>query len=251
MLEYKHTELILRKEEIMRHNCLLGITLNQIKVFISVVEYKSFTKTAKMLNMTQATVSRSIQNLEEKTKLVLFSRQSKGVILTKAGVSLYESLCKVMDDIQYGYENALNVQNQNFGNLNVGDIGELHTRDVLIPAIISFEEKYTNATLNYQQESMVELLDGLNNRKYDLVFASLMQVNDFINAGMKWKLIKPFKLCIAVNEKNPLSNKSSLEIKDISDETIIIIPKEIMPSYYSCVEKICMESGFFWTIHML
>lgn len=54
-----------------------NFNLKQLRVFIEVVEMKSFTKAAKKLYLSQSTVSNHIQTLEDELGVVLFRREAK------------------------------------------------------------------------------------------------------------------------------------------------------------------------------
>lgn len=61
------------------------MTLEQLRVFISVAESQHVTKAAKALNMTQSAASAAISTLEERYKVRLFDRVGRGVVLTQEG----------------------------------------------------------------------------------------------------------------------------------------------------------------------
>lgn len=61
------------------------MTLEQLRVFITVAENQHVTKAAKELNLTQSAASAAIASLEERYKARLFDRVGRGVVLTHAG----------------------------------------------------------------------------------------------------------------------------------------------------------------------
>lgn len=75
---------------------LSGITFGQIEIFLTAAKYENFTKTAEVLYMTQASVSRNILSMENALGLVLFIRYRHRVSLTNAGKSLAEELQQIM-----------------------------------------------------------------------------------------------------------------------------------------------------------
>lgn len=62
----------------------------QLESFVAISKYKSFSKAAKSLYITQPTISSHIQNLEKELGTVLLNRFSKKVTLTTAGEILYK-----------------------------------------------------------------------------------------------------------------------------------------------------------------
>ncbi len=65
---------------------------NDIFIFIAIVETGSLISAAKRLNMSQATVSRRLQALEEELGIKLIMRSTRNFELTEAGKTLYEGV---------------------------------------------------------------------------------------------------------------------------------------------------------------
>lgn len=66
------------------------MNLKQLEAFVCVAEVKSFSKAARKLYLTQPTISAHIQALEKELKNRLLVRTTKDVLLSPAGVLLYE-----------------------------------------------------------------------------------------------------------------------------------------------------------------
>ena len=62
---------------------------HKLKVFCTVAETKSFSKTSQIIHLTQPAVSLQIQALEELYETKLFDRSSSSINLTSAGEVLY------------------------------------------------------------------------------------------------------------------------------------------------------------------
>ena len=65
------------------------MNLKQLEAFVRVAETKSFSTAAKMLFLTQPTVSAHISSLERELNTCLLVRNTKGVALSEAGKELY------------------------------------------------------------------------------------------------------------------------------------------------------------------
>ncbi len=74
----------------MKHVDLLNIKLNHIHIFLTTVEYRSFTIAAEKLHLTQPYVSKIISNMEEELGLYLIIRRTRKFQVTPAGRRLYE-----------------------------------------------------------------------------------------------------------------------------------------------------------------
>lgn len=65
-----------------------GLTLDQVQVFLSVVETGSFSAAARVLNRTQSAVTYAVQRLEEQCGMALFDREGYRPELNEAGRAL-------------------------------------------------------------------------------------------------------------------------------------------------------------------
>lgn len=68
----------------------MGMEDHKLKVFCTVAETRSFSKTSEIIHLTQPAVSLQIQALEELYETKLFDRSSSKVTLTPAGETLYK-----------------------------------------------------------------------------------------------------------------------------------------------------------------
>ena len=66
------------------------IDLNEIQVFIKVIEAGSFVGAGRLLNMPSSTISRKVQNLEDSLEVRLLNRSTRKLSLTDQGRQYYE-----------------------------------------------------------------------------------------------------------------------------------------------------------------
>lgn len=72
------------------------ITLRQFRYFLAVSETASVAAAARMINIAQSAVTKSIQELEDALGVALFERTSKGMVLTQDGHRFQASARKVI-----------------------------------------------------------------------------------------------------------------------------------------------------------
>ena len=70
----------------------------EIRQFIAVVESKSINSASQRLNVSQPSVSKTLQNLEYELGVQLFERSIRGVNLTPEGEILYERALKLLEE---------------------------------------------------------------------------------------------------------------------------------------------------------
>ena len=70
--------------------------MKQLQSFTAVVKYRSFTKAAERLYLSQPTISTHIRNLEEELGTCLIIRTKRSVDVTPRGQELYECACTIL-----------------------------------------------------------------------------------------------------------------------------------------------------------
>ena len=68
----------------------LNFDWNRAKAFLVTAEKGSYSAAAKALNLTQSTLGRQVQALEEELGVVLFERVGRGIQITPIGLDLFE-----------------------------------------------------------------------------------------------------------------------------------------------------------------
>ena len=71
--------------------------LKQLQSFCAVVKYRSFTKAAEKLYLSQPTISTHVRQLEEEFQTTLIIRTTKSVEVTPRGQELYECACNIVN----------------------------------------------------------------------------------------------------------------------------------------------------------
>ncbi len=94
--------------------------LNNYKVFYNVARYKSLSKAAEKLFISQPAISKSLSKLEEGLDTKLFERTSKGVVLTPEGEVLYKHIETAFESIIKGEDEIKKINELGIGQLRIG-----------------------------------------------------------------------------------------------------------------------------------
>lgn len=74
--------------------------LNEVAVFVKVVEQGSFVRAAEALGLPPATVSRRVASLEKRLGVRLLQRTTRKMTLTSAGVQYFERCARILAELQ-------------------------------------------------------------------------------------------------------------------------------------------------------
>ena len=105
------------------------MNLDNLKSFYYTAKFSSFTKAALYLDITQPSVTRQVQDLQEKTGFALINKTGKSFILTDAGNMLY-SMAEAIFEIESRIEE------------NIGDYKRQKSGNIVINTINSFSSYY-------------------------------------------------------------------------------------------------------------
>ncbi|MBS0348834.1 MAG: LysR family transcriptional regulator [Proteobacteria bacterium] len=129
-----------------------------MKVFMGVVEANSFTRAADNLGLPRATVTNTIQGLENHLKTRLLNRTTRSVSLTADGAAYYERCGRILAELEETEAAFRDAARRPQGRLRVDVAGPIG-RQILIPNLGEFHERYPD----------VELVIGMGDRPVDLV----------------------------------------------------------------------------------
>lgn len=90
-----------------------------IRIFLAVAELKSFTAAAIRLGVTPAAASKAVKTLESQHGVILFTRNTRKVVLTEAGSALYPRLLAGTGQIDEAFTALTSYRDRPAGNLRL------------------------------------------------------------------------------------------------------------------------------------
>ncbi|MFJ8066353.1 LysR family transcriptional regulator [Psychrobacillus sp. NPDC096426] len=172
--------------------------LDLYRVFCKVAIFKSFSKAAKDLYMTQPAVSQSIMQLERELDIRLFNRTPRGVSLTNEGILLFEYVSSAMNLIDVGEEKLFEFKHLTAGELKIG-VGDTISRYYLLPYLEAFHMKYPNIKFKIENGTTLELCSILKSGGIDIAICNFpledptleqipcIDIHDIFVCGEKYK----------------------------------------------------------------
>lgn len=93
--------------------------LNEMAIFVRVVESGSFTGAAKALGLPKSTVSRKITQLEERLGVRLIQRTTRSLSLTDTGTAYHAHCARILSEIEEANTAVTQMQNTPTGTLRI------------------------------------------------------------------------------------------------------------------------------------
>lgn len=147
--------------------------LDDLLLFIAVVENKSFLKTAVQFSTTQPTISRKIKLLAKELGNQLFISEGKYQVPTEFGAMLYSIIKEKMEyleELKRAVDELILNNNREVGHLNIL-LPVIISEEFITPLIPEFNLKYPN--INLFIEYAQKIVD-FEEDSYDLAIASYM-----------------------------------------------------------------------------
>jgi DNA-binding transcriptional LysR family regulator len=123
--------------------------LHQIEIFCALMKFRSFSKAAETLYLTQPTVSGHIRNLEDELGVKLLDRIGKRVVPTEAGDVLFRSGQELLALRDRAREEIKEISGGIAGVLKIG-ASTIPGAYILPSFIAAFKKKYSGASIHLE-----------------------------------------------------------------------------------------------------
>ena len=123
-----------------------GTQFSELSVFVAVAEEASFTKAAKRLGLSNATLSQAVRALEERLGTRLLNRTTRSVALTDAGERLLTQLRPLLDGFDAAIESVNAFRDRPIGHLRL-TMSPPIAKFILGPVLARFLKQYPEITM--------------------------------------------------------------------------------------------------------
>ena len=141
--------------------------LSSYRIFYTVANSGNISKAAKELYISQPAISKSIQKLEESVGCKLFSRSSRGVVLTEEGRLLYSHVSEAFETLTLGEEKLRRSIELGVGHLKIG-VSTTLCKYLLLPYLKEFIREKPHISISISCQSTNETLKLLEDNKIDI-----------------------------------------------------------------------------------
>ena len=141
--------------------------LSSYRIFYTVANTGNISKAAKELYISQPAISKSIQKLEESVGCKLFSRSSRGVVLTDEGKLLYEHVSEAFEALTLGEEKLKRSIELGVGHLKIG-VSSTLCKYLLLPYLKEFIRQNPHISISISCQSTNDTLKLLEDNKIDI-----------------------------------------------------------------------------------
>jgi DNA-binding transcriptional LysR family regulator len=194
------------------------LNFRQIDAFRSVMVSGSVVGAAKLLNVTQPGVSRTIATLEMRLGYELFVRRGRRLLPTAEAEALYREVEQVYASLDRISNVALDIRHQRAGALRVATLPAL--AQGLVPrAIARFLSTRPEVTLFVQSLPSRLIAEQVSTRQFDVGVVEMP-------LSRPATVIEPLpsgRVVAVMSAAHPLANRGRISIKDLDGERMVML----------------------------
>lgn len=197
------------------------MNLYHIRYFVTLAHVKHYTNAAKMLCITQPSLSHAIAQLEEELGVQLFEKNGRNTTLTKVGEEFLVYAQRTLETLDTGVELAKSVA-RGEGVIRLGFVRPLGVE--WIPQLVaSFlnDNPDSNIRFTFNTDITANLIIGMKEHRYDVLFCSRPQNEQFNIVPVKHQ-----ELVLIVPKDHPLSDRTQIALSDTKDYPYIFFNED-------------------------
>jgi DNA-binding transcriptional LysR family regulator len=151
--------------------------LSRLWAFYNVAKYKSFSRAAEALFLTQPLISIKVKQLENTYKIKLIERSRRKNELTHAGEILFSYAEKIFNTVKEADNHMEDIKGIKFGNLKISAGLTLGTY-YLPPLLAAFRKKYPDIEIQMKVKNKQEVMEDILTFRDDIGFIGYMEPNE-------------------------------------------------------------------------
>ena len=192
------------------------MNINQLKYFIAVSEYRSFSKAAEQYFLTQTAVTQQVQKLEETVGVQLIDRKTRPISVTPMGNVFLKEARAIVNRMDMAVLRPREASTGITGTLRIGYTkGYEHSN--LTVKLRQFHHEYPNVLITCSRCDTDALASGLIDGQFDVIF-TWDSTNICKDEAVEYQLQERVRLVVAMYGSHPLAQRTGLTRADLRDE---------------------------------
>ncbi|MGB3343548.1 MAG: LysR substrate-binding domain-containing protein [Aequorivita sp.] len=215
------------------------MTIQQIRYFLVLAEELHFWRTSEKVHISQSSLSRQIQALEEELGFMLLERDKRNVKLTEAGLFLREKWGYLLDDLDRAHTQAKKISMGSAGLISIGYPGSISSS--FLPELL----KTFTAEMPEMKIELVEPTDATNEKllldyHIDIAFSR----DSVQHPALSSQKLYSEPVCLVVAENHWLNEDSYQDFKSLENESFILSGLHHTTFFASLLRRIFSTYGF-------
>ena len=198
------------------------MNLDHLRYFVRLAQVGHYTRASEQLNISQPSLSHAVRQLEEELGVPLFERQGRNTQLTQFGAEFLDCAARTLATLDEGVT-SLRRKARGEGLIRLGFLRVLGTE--YVPRLAArFLAAHPDRQIQFTFHSgrTQELLEGLANRRYDLVFCS----RPAPELGLTAVPGRAQELVLIVPPGHPLAGRSGVSLAEAAPYPMVCFSRD-------------------------
>lgn len=191
--------------------------LRQLEIFVKVAEFKSFSKAAEALFLTQPTVSEHIRTLEQELGVRLLDRLGRGAEVTRAGQLLFTHATRILQLQREARQAMDQFQGKLAGELAVG-ASTIPGEYVLPPLLGRFRDKFPDISVTLLIADSRQVVDWVAEGKVELGVVG----GRLGHRSVDFRELMPDEMVLVVPATHPWQGRDRVEVAELSGQPLLL-----------------------------
>lgn len=200
--------------------------LYQLRYFVAVAEEQNVTAAARLLNVSQPPLTRAIQALEAEVGHALFTRSTKGVSLTPAGVEFLAEARKTLTQVQRMVDRSSAAGRGERGQLQIGFYGS-SIYGYLPQVLRRFRSEVPDVEIVLHTVGKAEQIEALRAHRLDVGFARYYP----IEADMEIETVGTERLKAAFPAMSADDKNGDIDPGEVATKPLVLFPQGGRPNF--------------------
>lgn len=196
--------------------------LRTLEYFLAVAREGSLTRAAKVLHVTQPTLSRQLASLEQEFGQQLYLRSHTGIRLTQAGEVLQGYAASIVELSEKAEDELSLTEREISGPVYLG-LGETAAVSSLARAMVRVRREHPGITFRVRSGNTADLMDGLVAGVYDFLLECGVRPHHDLN---ELDLPHADHWGAVMRADDPLAGHETLEVADLAGRDLILSSME-------------------------
>ncbi len=210
--------------------------LRNIRALVEVEQRGGFSAAAKVLGMTQPTVTKAIQQLEHDCGFALVERLPKGVELTPAGDIVYRRGLNMLNEREHLLAELASLRGLTRGKLKLG-IPLLGSSLIFAPLMAAFRKKYPAIEIELHEHGSRHLEDAVRSGEIEIGSTLLPVPDDF-----RTQPVRDEPPMVLLPMGHPLGKRQVLGLAELKSIPFILYESGFV--FNSVITSACRKKGF-------
>ncbi|MDP2086412.1 MAG: LysR substrate-binding domain-containing protein [Gemmobacter sp.] len=196
----------------------MSFTLRQLRFFVAAAEQGSVSGAARVLSISQSSVTEAVRGLEDDLGVTLFDRQARGLQITHKGSAFLRHARQILADVSRAREAFHGDAEPAGGRLSLG-VTSLVAGYVLSDILARFRRAWPQVELNVIEDSGDYLQHLLIGGELDVAVLLTSSVRDRLALQVETLLVSPFRLWLPLG--HPLAQQEAIARDELAGYPLI------------------------------